>query len=467
MRRREFLQRATATGVVAAAVPNVRTLFADQGERKADRPNIVYIMADQQHWQAMGCVDSYYDTPNLDALAEDAALFERAFCTTPQCSPSRSSMMTGLYPSKTGVMGNVGAAGGGSLQMPTIGAMLQDAGYLTGYFGKWHLGGDPTGNAGWHVRETRSRDPKTAELSAAFVQEHKEAESPFFLVTSYLDPHDIYHFKPEQDQATDPRTKLSPSWEGETFEGKPPVHLEFMTRDQGTLIHGRPREVWEAYREFYREKVRLFDQYVGQVLQAIRDAGRWDDTIILIGSDHGDMDTHHRLIFKGPFMYEHMVRVPFLARVPERFGGKMNGRRIADYDTVNTDLVPTIREFAGLDAIETDGLSLRPLLTGSANAPRRDYVIGQYYSKQQWVNPIRMLRTADWKYNAYIDHGDELYDLKNDPHELVNLAGDAGYAKIEKELAGELEKWIDANNDPFRSFETTPLKKGFDHRAKA
>ena len=100
------------------------------------KPNILFIFSDQQHWQAVGFEDSSFDTPSLDRLAREGTVFTHSFCTTPQCSPSRSSIMTGLYPSKTGVLGNVGKAGGDPLRIPTIGTVLQDAGYYTAYFGR-------------------------------------------------------------------------------------------------------------------------------------------------------------------------------------------------------------------------------------------------------------------------------------------------------------------------------------------
>ena len=455
--RRGFIRSsALGAGALSAGVG-----LAPEARGAADRkrPNFVYIMSDQQHWQALGCVDPFFDTPSQDQFADDAALFERAFCTTPQCSPSRSSMLTGLYPSKTRVMGNIGAAGGDNLGVKTIGSMLGEAGYYTGYFGKWHLGNDPLGNAGWNEDARKQRDPGTTDKAIEFLASDRAKTGPFGLVVSYTDPHDVYHFNPEKDKAPDD-VVLSQSWHRETFKNKPPVQKEFMTRDQGTKIWKYPQEVWEAYHDFYRRKVRLYDDQVGRVLAAIKESGQWENTIVIIGSDHGDMDTNHRLIFKGPFMYEHMVRVPLMVRVPKTFGGGLRGR-IADYDTVNVDLVPTIREFAGLAPIRTDGISLKPVLLGEKNPPQRDYVIGQYHSKQQWVNPIRMIRTARFKYNRYIDHGDELYDLVDDPEEIVNLADDPGRARIKQELVGELNQWIRENDDPFYSLSTTELKKGY------
>lgn len=452
--RRQFLGEAAGG---SAAVLAADSWAANRPAQK--RPNIVYIMSDQQHWQAVGRVDSFFQTPHLDAFAEDAIAFDRAFCTTPQCSPSRSSMMTGLYPSKTGVMGNTGAAGGDDLAVPNFGSMLQGAGYRTAYFGKWHLGRTPTGYGGWDTEDRKLPDSGVTAKTVEYLSEIQQKKDPFGLVVSYLDPHDVYHFRPDQNLRQDPATPLSDSWERDDLDRKPKCQKQFMTGDQGRLIWEQDREVWQAYREFYREKVRLFDAHVGRVINAIKSAGLWDNTVVVIGSDHGDMDTNHRLIFKGPFMYEHMVRVPLMVRVPEGFGGVRRGL-IRDYDTVNVDLVPTIRDFAGLAPTDTDGISLKPILTGAANPPKRDFVIGQYYSKQQWVNPIRMIRTAEFKYNKYIDHGEEFYDLLNDPEELVNLAGDTKHADTRQALAADLNRWIRDNGDPFYTMKTTKLRSG-------
>ncbi|MHC4569830.1 MAG: sulfatase-like hydrolase/transferase, partial [Planctomycetota bacterium] len=133
--RRRFVKRTLATGT-ALATGLIENGLADN---KNARPNILLIFSDQQHWRAMGFLDSFFDTPHLDALAGESVVFENSFCTTPQCSPSRSSLLTGFYPSKTEVIGNVGAAGGKQLAQETIGSELQSAGYRTGYFGKWHL----------------------------------------------------------------------------------------------------------------------------------------------------------------------------------------------------------------------------------------------------------------------------------------------------------------------------------------
>jgi arylsulfatase len=442
--RRDFVrQAALASGALAAC-----------GERgSGGRPNLLVLVSDQQHSQALGCVDPWFETRHLDALAAEGVRFEHAFCTTPQCSPSRSSLMTGNYPSRTGVLGNIGALGGEPLRQPTIGAALQREGYTTGYFGKWHLGGDPAANAGWAEEWRENQDAEVTRRGIRFLREHAAGPKPFALFLHWLDPHDIYDFLRDRPAGAQASAPLPRSWREETFAAKPAIHIQFMIEDQGRIIHDQPQAVWEWYRAFYRGKVKLLDDHVGEVLAALRESGAWDRTVIAFTSDHGDMDTHHRLIFKGPFLYEHMVRIPSIFRVPEALGGR-NGRRLSAHHTVNTDIAPTLLDLAGVPLPGCDGVSLAPLLRGGDARPR-EYVIGQYYGKQRWVNPIRMIRTPEFKYNRYIQHGEELYDLRSDPEELVNLAADPGYQGRKAELAAELARWMAGHRDSFASQQAT------------
>jgi choline-sulfatase len=335
--------------------------------------------------------------------------------------------------------------------MRTLGALLQEAGYYTGYFGKWHLGGDAAGSAGWNERKPEQRDDDAVIAAVQFLKARARQPQPFALVASFLDPHNVYHIKPGTKSVSAP---LPRSWEKETFASKPAVQKEFMTEDQGKVIWGHPRPHWEEYRDFYRGKVALYDSLLGRVLAALKESGHWNDTIVIATSDHGDMDTNHKLIFKGPFLYEHMVRIPLVVRVPRAFGGTAP-RRETKLDVVNTDILPTALEFAGARVPDCDGMSLRPTLTGAAGQKTRPFVIGQYYSKQRWVNPMRMLRTTDFKYNKLVDGSEELYDLRNDPDELVNLAADAGRARVKKEYAAMLNHWIQEHRDPFFSQKPT------------
>jgi len=447
--RRKFLGRSISASAALSLTVSAQAIGRQDPESTGE-PNILLIFSDQQHWQAMGFMDPFFDTPNLDMLARESMVFERSFCTTPQCSPSRSSLLTGFYPSTTEVFGNMGAAGGKPLAQPTIAGELQAAGYTTGYYGKWHLGNKEVANAGWDHSDPRTNDPKAEKNAVNFLRNLRTPGKPFALFVSLHNPHDIYYYQKHKPQSSVDDVPMPASWEGETFDGKPPIQEQFMEEDQGKVIVGKPRGEWQKYRDCYRSKTKLYDTNVGVIIDELKRAGQMDNTIIIVTSDHGDMDAHHKLIFKGPFMYEHMVRIPLMIRVPGKFTG-VGPRRVKDIDVVNVDIAPTIREFCGLPEMKSHGISLAPLLTGSKDYKPRQFVISQYYSKQRWVNPIRMIRTQDFKLNRHIRWGEELYDLKNDPHELRNLANDPAYAAVKRDLAQKLDEWIENHEDPFYS----------------
>lgn len=407
----------------------------------------------------MGHRDKFFETPNMDRLASEGISFENAFCSCPQCSPSRASLVTGCFPSNTRVFGNVGAAGGNALRQKTVGKMLQSGGYYTAYFGKWHLGKDPQGTAGWDeefgvVGPETTDDQKVTELACKFLQEQVSRKQPFALFLSYNNPHDIYDFSGGDVQMeVEEETSLSKTWEKQDFSQVPSVQEQFMKEDQGKVIYGRDKLEWQKFHQLYRDRVKLADDEIGKVLEKMTEQWLMNDTILVFTSDHGDMDTNHRLIYKGPFMYEHMIRVPLIFRIPKKLSSLKAGTQL-NFNTVNNDLVPTLMDFATGIVPETDGMSLRPLLSGESQLTR-EFVISQYYSKQQWVNPIRCLRTDQYKYVRYAVHGEELYDLRKDLDELTNQIDNPEYATIKQELSDKLERWMDEHNDPFEFFGPT------------
>ncbi len=419
------------------------------------QPNIVLIFADQQHGDACGFRDPWFRTPALDRLAAESVVFERAICTTPQCSPSRSSLLTGFYPHRTGVMGNIGAAGGEPLRMETLAPALQRAGYHTGYFGKWHLGDEAIAVGGWDESafnggSGEAIDAAATQRSLDFLDAREGNAQPFALFVSINNPHDVYHFRHEQ--AIEGReAALPPSWHGKDFDAVPAIHRQFMEEDQGAQIDlDGDEQSWQRYREVYAQKVALYDECVGKILHKLEDLALLEETLVIVTSDHGDMDAHHRLIYKGPFLYEQMVRVPLLIRLP---GGRGGGRRLGRL-TVNVDLAPTMLDYAGAEIRPCDGTSLRSALEGD-EACGPEFVVGQYYAKQKWINPIRMLLTPRHKYNLYQVHGEELYDLETDPHERTNLADDPAVQGLKQALRDKLECWMAANEDPFHAMQPT------------
>lgn len=444
-----------ATGAALGSLVLAKTTPQAHGHTSVKRKNILYLCSDQQHWQAQGSVDPFFDTPHQDALSAESTVFENAFCTTPQCSPSRSSMLTGFYPHKTEMMNNLGASGSSELKLPTVGSHLQSAGYTTALFGKWHLGDNVDGNAGWDEERKEGPDPKTTELGVDFLERHASDDKPFALFLMYLDPHDIYYYKPGESKVKTDDVALPESWHKQDFDSVPPIHREFMEINQGAFLVDADEDAWKGYRDFYRQKVKLYDDHVGRVIAKLKELGLWENTIVVNTSDHGDMDTFHRLVFKGPFMYEHMMRIPMSIRVPG-----VSGPKSSSYNWVNVDTVPTLMELVGEEAPPCEGQSAASIVRGGKETPEREYVIGHYYGKQTWVNPIRSIRWRNWKYNLYTKWGEELYDLDSDPEEIVNLADDPKSTAIKKRLRTQLDRWIEENEDPFYSFKTTPLDPG-------
>ncbi|MFP4500063.1 MAG: sulfatase [Candidatus Hydrogenedentota bacterium] len=448
--RRRFLEVTAAAGTVTALAGTART-------QDAPRPNILFVCTDQQHGKAWGGADPFFDTPHMDRLADTGTVFDANFCTTPQCSPSRSSIYTGFYPHRTSILGNMKAGTHINTsiqflpaQFDTIGSRLRAAGYHTGYFGKWHLGNQAHFSTHFHEADLDGEQHAGATDNALrYLAARRGTDQPFALFVNYLDPHDIYHFL-RRGTPEDVRVAPTPPTRADDLSKKPWPHKHFMTDDQGTAIHSKPEAYWRHYRWFYREKCRLVDHELGRLLEALAHNGQAENTVVVFTSDHGDMDTNHNLIFKGPFMYEHMVHVPLIVRVPKAYRACSAARTNAL--TTGVDLMPTLCAFAGAAPGEHHGQSLHSFLTGTGAAPARDYVVSEYYGKQQWISPIRMLRTHEWKYNRYIDHGEELYDLANDPHELHNLAADPGQKARKRELRALLDEWMHAHND--RDYDT-------------
>ena len=442
---------------------------SNEENRTTDKPNILLILSDQQHYQARGLEDASFKTPSLDELARQSRVFSQAFVTAPQCSPSRASIYTGLYPHKTGIPGNTGStlADGSKITglnegIRTAGSYFKEAGYFTGYIGKWHLG--PVGN---HRQDydvgafdtIRGGDDTTDEEKTRKALEflaQVPGDQPFALFLNYVGPHNIYDYgwkhPPEPLPELAKNMTLPDSYYREDFSTKPAAQQLYMETGPVRRFLQAGEITWKSYRGYYRRRVRHFDEQLGRVLQALKARHLEQNTIVIVTSDHGDMDTQHRLVYKGPFMYEPLVRVPLLIRVPRAYGGLPAGTD--DGLTVNVDLLPTMLEFAGLQPQGLDGHSLVARLTGKNNAAP-DFVISQYQNKQKWNHPMRMICTQRYKYVDHLVGMDELYDLRNDPEELVNLARDTSSADLREALSQRLKKWLEQQQDPFHNLSAT------------
>ncbi len=365
--------------------------------------------------------------PNRRRIEKGGVNFSNAFCNTPQCSAARSALLTGHEPHRTGVLTNAdGASLGNGLpfSMPNVGSVFKTAGYRTGYFGKWHLGGgDRLSQFGFDAFEAGS-DEAVAAAAAAWI---RAQTGPWLAWVSFLNPHHIYELpKPLGGYPVRPGVK-PPASGLSNLAGKPSEQRQFVDEDQGRQAKDFAPGDWLRYRSYYCELVEKVDAALGTVLDAVPSL---DSTVIAYTTDHGDALGEHGLPFKGPFMYEELIRIPLVIRAP----GLADAAR--DELVTQTDVAPTLSGLAGVrwpSAVAGRDLS-RP-------HEARDAVFLEYYAKQKWVNPIRTIRTRGWKLNWYDRGNKELYDLTADPRELNNLTGKPAAAKMQASLEARLNAW--------------------------
>ncbi|MBI2947250.1 MAG: sulfatase-like hydrolase/transferase [Verrucomicrobia bacterium] len=497
-------------------------------------PDIAIFLTDQQRADALGLVDPTFHTPAMDQLARDGVRFTRAFCATPQCSPARAALLTGKYPHRVGVMGNVGtnpipAGMSPALDpaIPSLGKIFAAAGYETAYFGKWHLGRTPRDH-GFQTSGAERNDEEATRQAVAFLNQHRAAAAPprpLLLVISWVNPHDIYevnrvnardssepqarsrdiqngraarrslppHPDPlpqgegirqparrdtesarlvQQRRSDLPLPKREGRGEGEgsaatpaadslprlplpkslndDLATKPFPQRHYLEADQGRAVQNYQPEDWRRYLALYRHLTAKVDSQIGEVVAALRQSN--PNALIVLSSDHGDLGGAHGLPFKGPAMYEELVRVPLLISQP----GKI-APRVSEALVTHLDLLPTLCELAGIATpADTDGQSLAPLLTGKKTGLHgRDAIFAEYYGKQNWRVPIRMVRSEDWKYVRYANYGEELYHMKSDRAEIHNRASATAHRRAKNRLAARLDRWIIDTADPFPTLTVT------------
>ena len=449
---------------LVAAVMAIVTPGTLGGRQATPRPDVVIVLTDQQRADAFGAAGATdVQTPTMDRLAAQGVLFTQAFSATPQCSPSRAALMTGRYPHRTGVMGNTGGDGesvdasrvpagmSGPLDrsLPTFAGVLGAAGYETAYFGKWHLGGTP-GDYGFDVHDAKVDDRTLASRVVSYLEQRAAHKStgPLLLIVSWLNPHEIYSVLSKTPSARAVTAARLPSNLTDSLRDKPFPQRHYLEQDQGKPFVGADSGVWRRYRAFYNELVETVDREIGTVLAALprRDTPR----ITIFSADHGDYGGAHGLPYKGPAMYEEVVRIPFVVTWPGRIAAARSDALVS-----LMDVLPTVCDLIAIQAPKgIDGSSLRPILEQRARSVR-DSLVVEYYGKQSWRVPIRMLRTPRWKYVRYVRYGEELYDLSADPGELRNLAREPTAQSELKRLSTELDTWIRRTGDPFPSLTAT------------
>lgn len=446
--------------------------------------NFVFIIVDSQRKDMVSVYGNpWMDTPNLDRLASEGIRFERAYTTSPVCTPARGAIFSGMYPQVNGAWCNNTAP---SAAIPLMGTIFSHYGYRTGYTGKWHLDGNnyfgdgvPGGGfePDWWYDGKRYADDiglemfkayrtsKTPEQlrEAGFTEDniwgHRVADraidfletvgsDPFLLVVSFDEPHGPFVAPPEYWEQIDPQDIPKPANYNAPVDDKP--LLQRVQREQNG------DQPWEKFRErwtrFYACN-RYIDREIGRVVDAI-DSTHRDDTVIIYTSDHGDMLGAHGLMVKGPMMYEEVANIPFIVRVPSGRADAVSNELISQLD-----IMPTLLDYAGIDIPETmQGVSFRPVLEQEGVSSRDNLMVcfnrfainhdqfGSFY-------PIRCMVDGRYKLVINLLDTDELYDLQQDPGEMINRIEDESLAEVRDRLHDAILDEMDRTRDPFR----TPL----------
>lgn len=410
-----------------------------------DNPNVVLLITDQQQAQALGAINDSYETPHLDELAADGTVFTGCHCTYPQCSPSRSSLVTGQYPHQTGMYTLTGWSPGPlDTDLPSVARSFQQAGYETVWGGgRWDLGTENITDFGW--RYTRNvdvtgtpgpagaaRDEITMEESVDYIRHHG-TEDPFFLTASFNLPHPEFF---EAEKFTDRYHRDSvpiPENFEDDLSDKPAFH-----RQRASDLDLTQQDVREIGYQ-YRTMVSLVDDYIGRILRELEAQGIRDETIVLFSSDHGEMLGAHGLSKKGVLAYDEILRVPLIVDIPDR---QSERERIPDLVS-NAAIPGTLLDAAGLPYDAFDGGSLLPALDRSA-PPENDAVYFEHKYAYWGEHPYRGVRTADWKFVEYLtDDTDEFYHIAEDPLELDNLAGTPAVSANETRHRELVQEWWD------------------------
>ncbi len=468
-RRNFLLGTAAAAAGVAAALPasaEPATGAAAESTGKARRPNIVIYHSDQFRWDFLGAngLNSTTRTPHLDRLAAEGTNFNHAITNQPVCSPSRSVLLTGCYASETGVWHN-------GLQMrqdlPTLATELRSVGYTANYIGKWHLalegaGGGPgavsrehrggfldlweAANALEHTShpyegsiwdtddkpipfKDEYRVDFLTDRAERFLRQHQE--KPFLLVISQLEPH----------QQNDMSRMVGPKGGAERFKNP------FVPAD----LQAHPGDWYQQLPDYYAS-CEAIDASVGRLRKVLEEEGQAENTIFVFMSDHGCHFMTRNQEYKRS-THNSSLRIPLVVHGP----GFETARQIEEVVSI-VEIAPTLLEAADVAVPATmRGKSFLPLVH-SAKA-RAEWPSVELVQISESMT-ARSIRTKDWTYcvadlsgsttesHASVYHEYQLYDQRNDPHELVNLAGRKEYREVANHLRGELKKLIVASGEP-------------------
>lgn len=476
MNRRHFSTLLAGTTLASTAS---KTLAA-----KAEKPNLLVIHTDEHNFRTLGCYrdllgdDQAYvwgkgikvDTPHIDRIAREGAICTSYFASSPVCTPSRASFVTGLYPVATGSPKNEMPLHDG---LGTFASVLHDQGYATSYVGKWHLDGDAkpgfepprkfgfsdnrymmnrghwkglghdkdgkpvvlglvpnTHNAKFNVSKSTEEDFTTDYLTSRVLEiMERDKKRPFAIMLSIPDPHTPNLVRPPYDKMYD----------NLHFENPRTMQVDESTMPKWALSPRNVDHLEQNKMQDYFGMVKCIDDNVGRLLKFLEENKLADNTIVIFTSDHGDLMGEHRKHNKG-MPFETSAKIPFVIRWPK---GIAAGKRInSPYTTA--DFPPTILGIMGAPQIqgEQHGINDAKAFLSKKKVVDSDRVT--YMTMGGWVAAV----TDRYKYVLSPKDVPWLFDVKKDPDELINFAKNPEYAGIAAQLEKELLLQIELYKDP-------------------
>jgi N-acetylglucosamine-6-sulfatase len=440
------------------------------------KPNVLFILCDDLRPDTLGCYGSkHVKTPNIDRLAKEGVRFANTFCTTSLCSPSRASILSGLYAHTHGVTNNFTEY---PASMPSFPGLLHDAGYATAYFGKYHMGennDEPRPgfdhfvthkgqgqyfDTEWSIHGKERKVIKgyyttvVTDLAMEWLKQ-QSADKPWCAFIGHKAPHSFYTPEPKYEHAFDdvrvpyPATAFQlddkPAWikqrlhtwhgiYGPLFEWRKkfPDDRPEAVKDFENMVHG------------YWGTVLSVDDSVGRIIQWLEDTKQLDNTIIVFMGDNGLLEGEHGMVDKRT-AHEPSLRIPLIVRAPQL----AQEAKTIEKQVLTVDMAPSLLELCNAPALpKTHGKSWVKLVQSGDPDWRASWFYHYNYEKQFPYTPnVRAIRTDEWKYIHY-PHGDgspdkhlaELYDLKSDPGETKNLINDPKQASKITELKTELAR---------------------------
>ncbi len=487
-------------GVVACS--NLASENLDSGGTiKAQKPNILYIMADDMTTQAISAYGGIYKeiapTPNIDRLAQEGMLFQNVLCTNAICGPSRAAILTGNYSNKNGYYKN---ESGGQFDTSkwTFPQAFQKDNYQTSLFGKWHLGSEPVGfdafkfhaSAGqqghyWNptynengtkVKEKGYATNLTTDAALTWLEEGREKEKPFMMVLQYKAPHRPWEPDKKYEQLWEDIEMPYPATFNDDYAGREltagdtEMTMDYLSRRDMKLtrpeeLKGKEKLKWDFYGakrdqivqpdgmtaeegkkwryqiyiKDYLACIKSVDDNIGRVLDYLDENGLSENTMIVLTSDQGFYLGDHGF-FDKRFIYEESLRMPFIVKYPKVVKpGSVNEDIIT-----NIDFAPTLLDIADISTTSSiQGKSFASVLTGKTPDNWRQSMYYHYYEFPFWhhVQPHYGIRTQRYTLAHFYYSIDqwELYDLEKDPQQMTNVINHEEYQSVIPQLKQELK----------------------------